>query len=178
MTEKIVSSSRPSLKKLNFRKYRLVLRETSAGKTRLFFTNNGSSCFFETRNFFLHLSFADFLKTWPSLSLGKGNASLKVILPSSSVSECLLEAHTSLSRTTQSAIICTIELGCNHYSDASNPAVKGKQGFHPGARSGLKNIFFLEFPSLVKRINIIENGRQNQSFSQCLRASSKACFFL
>lgn len=146
MTEKIVSSSRPSLKKLNFRKYRLVLRETSAGKTRLFFTNNGSSCFFETRNFFLHLSFADFLKTWPSLSLGKGNASLKVILPSSSVSECLLEAHTSLSRTTQSAIICTIELGCNHYSDASNPAVKGKQGFHPGARSGLKNIFFSWIP--------------------------------
>ena len=94
MTEKIVSSSRPPLKELNFRKYRLVLRETSAGKTRLFFTNNGNSCFFfRNANFFLHLSFADFLKTWPSLSLGKGNASLKVILPSSSVSECLLEAH-------------------------------------------------------------------------------------
>ena len=52
MTEEIVSSSRPPLKELNFRKYRLVLRETSAGKTRLFFTNNGSSCFFFEREIF------------------------------------------------------------------------------------------------------------------------------
>ena len=59
MTEKIVSSSRPPLKELNFRKYRLVLRETSTGKTRLFFTNNGSSCFsfFSKREFFFALVF-------------------------------------------------------------------------------------------------------------------------